>query len=120
MEFGASIVSKPSAIVTFGATGALFIRVAGIGGMACAGTGWAGATAFTWLLSSFADAFFAVNAFFFVNACVFLVDVCVFRGAGACAPEFCARAPPEIMASTHAIAITRLIAGSALPGSSWA
>ena len=40
MEFGASIVSSPSSIVTLGSTGALFIRVAGTGGMICAGSCW--------------------------------------------------------------------------------
>jgi hypothetical protein len=101
------MVSNPFTIDTFGLTGALFISVAGTGGTTRAGTGWAGgagATATTWF-GRFTEAFF-----------FFVIDACGFRGALACAPETCAWAPPEIMASAHAITIIRLIASSAVPG----
>src|SRR5208282_6364709 len=105
VEFGALIVSSPSSIVTLGFTGALFIRVAGTGGMVCAGTGWASN---------------AGAAFFFADDLFFFFSTVVFCGAGVSGPACCAQPPLQIIASTHAVAIARLIAGSALPASSCA
>ena len=52
VEFGASMVSNPPSIVTFGATGALFISVAGTGGVICAGIGWTGVCACAFLFKA--------------------------------------------------------------------
>ena len=44
-----------------------------------------------------------------------VLAACTGFGEGSGAPDCCAQTPHEIITSTHAVAIVRLIAGSALP-----
>jgi hypothetical protein len=114
-------VSNPLSIVTFGFTGALFIRVAGIGGMICGGSWWTEAMG----LRDFLDkGLFFASCFFRAGA--------VGRAEGAGGVDCCAQATPDTIgntigdtiasaiASERAIAEVRLIASSALIGSSFA
>jgi hypothetical protein len=97
------MVSMPPSSVTLGLTGALFIRVAGTGGISCAGSGWA--------TTGLGAGFFRLAAFALVAG--FACGTGAFGALEPCGVDCQATRPPDSIASAHSVAIVRFIAGSA-------